>query len=89
MYNKNVKSGGYYGGYSSTDSPAGGAGGGSGYISGYDGCNAISENSTENNIIHTNQSIHYSGKRFLDAELKADASTSGKIVVEYLGQDYN
>ena len=81
--------GGYYGGYSSTDSPAGGAGGGSGYISGYDGCNAISETSTENNIIHTNQSIHYSGKKFLDVELRADASATGKIIIEYLGQNYN
>lgn len=61
--------GGYYGGYSSIDNPAGGAGGGSGFISGYDGCDAISENSTEDNIIHTGQSIHYSGKCFTNAIL--------------------
>ena len=61
--------GGYYGGYSSTDSPAGGAGGGSGFISGYDGCNAISEESTESKIIHTNQENHYSGKYFTNAIL--------------------
>jgi len=33
--------------------------GGSSFISGHDGCDAISEQSTEDNIIHTGQSIHY------------------------------
>jgi len=41
-------------------------GGGSSFISGHNGCNAISEQSTENNIIHTGQSIHYSGLYFTD-----------------------
>ena len=52
---------GYYGGGSNGH---GGAGGGSSFISGYDGCDAIAEISTENNIIHTGQSVHYSGYKF-------------------------
>ena len=43
-----------------------GAGGGSSFISGHDGCDAISESSTETNIIHTGDSIHYSGLKFVD-----------------------
>ena len=53
--------GGYYGGNSA--SWTGGAGGSS-FISGHKGCDAIKEESTENNIIHTEQSIHYSGLYF-------------------------
>lgn len=53
---------GYYGGGGSMHVQS--AGGGSSYISGYDGCDAIDESSTESNIIHTGQSIHYSGYRF-------------------------
>ncbi len=49
--------GGYYGGAS--NSWTGGVGGSS-FISGHNGCNAIKEESTEDNIIHTGQSIHYS-----------------------------
>ena len=59
--NYNSGAGGYYGGGSG---PAGG--GGSSFISGHDGCDAISEQSTEDNIIHTGQSIHYSGLHFTD-----------------------
>lgn len=40
------------------------AGGSSSFISGHNGCDAIKEESTENNIIHTGQSIHYSGLYF-------------------------
>ncbi|MBS7020431.1 MAG: hypothetical protein KH135_00970 [Firmicutes bacterium] len=54
--------GGYYGGGSV--SYAGGAGGGSSFISGYPGCDAMKESSTESNIIHTGQPNHYSGKIF-------------------------
>lgn len=54
--------GGYYGGGSI--SYAGGSGGGSSFISGYPGCDAILESSTESNIIHTGQPNHYSGKIF-------------------------
>lgn len=59
---------GYYGGGSTSH---GGAGGGSSFISGYDGCDAIAENSTEDNIIHTGQSIHYSGYKFKNAVMYA------------------
>ena len=52
---------GYYGGGSATH---GGAGGGSSFVSGCDGCNAISEDSTSTNIKHTNQAEHYSGYVF-------------------------
>ena len=59
---------GYYGGGSNGH---GGAGGGSSFISGYDGCDAIAENSTEDNIVHTGQSIHYSGYKFNNAVMYA------------------
>lgn len=38
--------------------------GGSSFISGHEGCDAIKEERIENNIIHTGQSIHYSGLYF-------------------------
>ncbi len=53
--------GGYYGGYGGYGANAGG---GSSFISGHEGCDAIKEESTEDNIIHTGQSIHYSGLYF-------------------------
>ena len=67
--------GGYYGGAGGTNNPivdgldhaSGGEIGGSGgssFISGYSGCDAIAESSTEDNIIHTGQPNHYSGKVF-------------------------
>ena len=58
--------GGYYGGLAkstATSQDATGSGGSS-FISGYNGCNAIAETSTSTNIIHTGQSIHYSGLSF-------------------------
>ena len=60
--------GGYYGGGHGIHpgSTWSGGGGGSSFISGHDGCDAISEQSTEDNIIHTGQSIHYSGLYFTD-----------------------
>ncbi|EAY06197.1 glycine-rich cell wall structural protein, putative [Trichomonas vaginalis G3] len=57
--------GGYYGGGGVIW--AGSAGGGSSFISGYEGCDAIYENSTENHIYHTGRPLHYSGKYFTDA----------------------
>jgi hypothetical protein len=45
--------------------------GGSSFISGYTGCDAISEFSTEDNIIHTGQPNHYSGKVFTNTVMKA------------------
>ncbi len=53
--------GGYYGGGHGSSANAGG---GSSFISGHNGCDAIKEESTEDNIIHTGQSIHYSGLYF-------------------------
>ena len=62
--------GGYYGGggskTASNVSQASTGAGGSSYISGHNGCDAIEEESTENNIIHTGQSVHYSGMHFTD-----------------------
>lgn len=60
--------GGYYGGTSVTYSEseyfyAPGAGGSS-FISGHNGCNAISSSSTESNISHTGSANHYSGYIF-------------------------
>jgi len=56
---------GYYPGTGATC--ANGSGGGSSFISGYSGCNAISVDSTANNVIHTNQPNHYSGKVFTNS----------------------
>lgn len=57
--------GGYYGGGGGArDKTDGSGGGGSSFISGHDGCDAITEESTEDNIIHTGQSVHYSGLSF-------------------------
>lgn len=76
-YNKNCSSnlrvdgaggGGYYGGSGGGDWGAGGSGGSS-FISGHNGCDAIKEESTEDNIVHTGQSIHYSGLYFTDTVL--------------------
>lgn len=40
------------------------AGSGSSFISGHEGCDAIAQNSTEGNITHTGQSVHYSQYKF-------------------------
>lgn len=56
--------GGYYGGGS--PSHVGGSGGSS-FISGYLGCNAITESSTASNVVHTGTPNHYSGKIFTEA----------------------
>ncbi|KAI5504895.1 glycine-rich protein family [Trichomonas vaginalis G3] len=60
---------GYFGGGSSTIINDYGGGGGSSFISGYPGCVAITEDSTENSIkFRTGDftSIHYSGLKFED-----------------------
>lgn len=64
--------GGYYGGASANAhgySCAFAGTGGSSFISGYTGCDAISSSSTSDNIIHTGNSNHYSGKVFTDATM--------------------
>ena len=55
---------GYYG--AGGAACANGASGGSSFISGHEGCNAIKESSTKTNIVHTGNSIHYSGHSFFD-----------------------
>ena len=60
---------GYYGGGTGIQSHCCGGGGGSSFISGHSGCNAINESSTEYNIIHTNQPIHYSGLFFTETKM--------------------
>ena len=52
--------------------------GGSSFISGYLGCNAISSESTEDNIIHTDQPNHYSGKIFSNSVMIAGNATMPK-----------
>ena len=65
--------GGYYGGGTGKAGSfiISSASGGSSYISGYDGCNSIAESSTEENIIHTGNIIHYSGKYFLYTRMES------------------
>ena len=60
---------GYYGGASDEECINYGGGGGSSFISGYPGCDAIKEESTENNITHSGQSVHYSGYRFKETDM--------------------
>ena len=66
IYGSAKGGGGYYSGGNGYrgDSITGTGAGGSSFVSGHDGCDAIKEKSTENNIIHTGQSIHYSGLYF-------------------------
>lgn len=46
-----------------------GGGGGSSFISGHNGCISILETSTQNNIIHTGSSKHYSGYIFTNTKM--------------------
>ena len=55
---------GYYGAGGAACSS--GAAGGSSYISGHAGCNAIKASSTKTNIVHTGNSVHFSGYSFFD-----------------------
>ena len=61
--------GGYYGGGGGgvNYQVVGSGAGGSSFISGYSGCDAIAESSTEDHIIHTGQANHYSGKVFTNS----------------------
>ena len=62
--------GGYFGGGASDVIVSYGGGGGSSFISGHSGCNAISEKSSSiDDIIPTNQPIHYSGMQFFNTEM--------------------
>ena len=64
---------GYYGGAGGDAISSGG--GGSSYISGHEGCNSILEESSVNNIIHTGDAYHYSGKYFIDSAMEAGINT--------------
>ena len=55
---------GYYGGETSNTKAKSAGAGGSSFISGCDGCNAILQASTSENIQHSGKSQHYSGYKF-------------------------
>lgn len=80
--------GGYYGGNAGAIRSAGG----SSFISGYPGCNAISESSTSTNIIHTGSPNHYSGYVFTNMEMIAGDSSmpapSGGTEIGHSGNGY-
>jgi len=63
--------GGYYGGYAYRCA----ASGGSSFISGYQGCNAIKESSTESNIVHSDSPNHYSGYVFINSVMIAGSAS--------------
>ena len=63
---------GYYGG--ALGHGRGGTGGSS-FISGYPGCDAILESSTESKIIHTGKPNHYSGYVFSNTIMKAGSES--------------
>ena len=67
--------GGYYGGGTGQTYRSCAGGGGSSFISGYEGCDAITESSTESHIVHTGQSIHYSGIKFNETEMREGNTT--------------
>lgn len=62
---------GYYGGGKGihTGEIWPGGGGGSSFISGHNGCDAILETSTADNIVHTGQSVHYSNYKFTNTKM--------------------
>ncbi|WP_024990740.1 glycine rich domain-containing protein, partial [Segatella albensis] len=73
--------GGYYGGggaFFQTYYVVGSGSGGSSFISGYTGCDAIDESSTEDNIVHTGQPNHYSGKVFTNSVMIAGNASMPK-----------
>ena len=70
--------GGYYGGGRSHHIAS--AGGGSSYVSGYVGCDAISSSSTQDNIVHTGQPNHSSGKVFTEPKMIAGNQNMPKAI---------
>ena len=79
--------GGYYGGQSLSTHPSSSkienASGGSSFISGYAGSNAITSAS---NRTHTNNTLHYSGKYFLDGTMKSGVREgNGQAKIKYVG----
>ena len=73
--------GGYYGGGAGNivNNCVGTGSGGSSFISGYKGCDAISQNYTLDNPVHTGKPYHYSGFVFVNPIMK-DGNT-----VQYSG----
>ena len=62
-------------------------------MSGYDGCESILEESTENNIIHSGQKIHYSKKefqniKFLNGNEQKNNNIDGYASIIYLSNNY-
>jgi len=72
--------GGYYGGGVATYRGSGG----SSFMSGYAGANAITSSTSRT---HTNNTIHYSGKYFIDGKMQSGVnSTTGKAIITYIGE---
>jgi len=86
--------GGYYGGGGGGVNTGiiGSGAGGSSFISGYTGCDAIKESSTEENIEHTGQPNHYSGYVFTNPVMIDGGSTmpspSGGTETGHSGNGY-
>ena len=77
--------GGYYGGTTSNYSDDAEAGaGGSSYVSGYEGCNAISKDSTSENIIHTD-GIILDGK---NSKSSSKNTNNGYVQIAFLDNNY-
>ncbi len=73
--------GGYYGG--GAGKYTSGSGGGSSFMSGYAGVNAITSAS---NRTHTNNTLHYSGKYFIDGKMTSGTdSLDGKARITFVG----
>ncbi len=77
--------GGYYGGGGGNTANCG-SGGGSSYISGYAGSNSILETGgTTSAPIHSNNTIHYSGKYFINGIMKKGINKgNGKAKITYI-----
>ena len=75
---------GYYSGHSGA---GGNAGGGSSFISGYAGVNAIT---SENDRTHTNNTLHYSYKYFVDGKMQGGVNSgNGKVKITYISRNYS
>ena len=82
--------GGYYGGGSGYIIENYGGSGGSSFISGHDGCNAVSPLSQHDHIIHLNQTQHYSGFIFFDTMMiDGDSPMPGINTKTMTGNDGN
>lgn len=72
--------GGYYGGIASV----GYTSGGSSFISGYAGANAITSSVS---LVHTNNTMHYSHKYFIDGRMESGVNTgNGRAKITYISE---